>query len=435
MFGTWGLRRHNRDLKSADWSVREAAAKALGRLGDTRSTRTLLGVLGDSDARVRAAAAQALGWLGDRTAANGLIEALGDPESEVRRSAAQALNELGLTKWQDWVNGDDEDFSRLGSSHETQAARPLLKALDNPRWDLRSAAIRALGELGDNQATDTLVQALQGAEGCAHVRESAAFALAKIASPKAVPALLKALADPESNVRWAAARALGDFGDPQAVDALVPMLNGAETHAYVREAAAFALGKIGERDAVMPLIAALEDPHPNVRWAAAWAVGEIADLRAVDALIIALDDPDEGVSAYAAVALGNIGDAHAEESLAEALCHPEAVVREAAADALMKIRGTWPAVSAAHESPDDTHYGLGQYQPERSATISRSSSGSSPVAHILDAATKAIQELCATDHPIVSSDDLQASIRSAVVDAVSRLFAQERQLAHCPAYA
>jgi hypothetical protein len=52
------------------------------------------------------------------------------------------------------------------------------------------------------------------------VRVQAALVLGKLADPRAVPCLSRALGDPNKTVRAAAAQALGKLGDPSAADAL-----------------------------------------------------------------------------------------------------------------------------------------------------------------------------------------------------------------------
>jgi len=82
-------------LKDDDWRLRVGAARALGRIGDSRAVEPLLGALKDDDWHVRIAAATALGRIGDSRAVEPLIGALKDPEGHVRQSAAMALGQLG----------------------------------------------------------------------------------------------------------------------------------------------------------------------------------------------------------------------------------------------------------------------------------------------------------------------------------------------------
>ena len=74
----------------------------------------------------------ALGKLADTRAVGPLIKTLGeDAYSEVRRAAAEALDALGESTWKTLVQGDDDDWSRLGASGDARAAAPLIMLL----WD------------------------------------------------------------------------------------------------------------------------------------------------------------------------------------------------------------------------------------------------------------------------------------------------------------
>ena len=100
---------------------RAAAARALGRLGDTRAVEPLIRALGDDSDEVRGDAVGALGQLGDARAVEPLIQALGDREHCLRKFAAEKLARLGEPKWQESVRGDLEDYRRLGSSQDPRA--------------------------------------------------------------------------------------------------------------------------------------------------------------------------------------------------------------------------------------------------------------------------------------------------------------------------
>ena len=63
-------------LQSKDWSVRERAAVALGKVRDARATDALIQAINDGDPRVQWAAAYALGELRDARAVEPLIDAL-----------------------------------------------------------------------------------------------------------------------------------------------------------------------------------------------------------------------------------------------------------------------------------------------------------------------------------------------------------------------
>jgi len=226
----------------------------------------------------------------------------------------------------------------------------LLQALGDEAEDVRKAAARALGRIGDRQAVPPLIQALGDEDE--DVRSAAAKALGRIGDPRAVPVLIQALGDGDEDVRKAAAEALGGIGDRQAVPALLQALG--DENWRVRSAAAEALGRIGDRRAVPSLLQALGDRDRRVRWAAAEALGRIGDRQAVPALIQALGDEDGWVRWTAAEALGRgaeaFRDAAAARRAARALwwrlTDVDKNVREAAYRALQAVVARWTELAA-----------------------------------------------------------------------------------------
>jgi HEAT repeat protein len=79
-----------------EWGVRETAADALARIGES-AVPALIDTLHDADPSIRTQAARALARLGPKAApaVNELIVALNDPDKEVRQGAARALGQIG----------------------------------------------------------------------------------------------------------------------------------------------------------------------------------------------------------------------------------------------------------------------------------------------------------------------------------------------------
>lgn len=133
----------------------------------------------------------------------------------------------------------------------------------------------------------------------AKVRRGAAFALGKMGSATAVPALQRALKDEDPTVAEAAACALGDIGAPAQDAALVlaELLGDRNRDPRVRRSAALALAGIRANSATVAraLVKALDDSSPAVRQNAAWALGKLGfdDVKpAVEALAERLTGPD-----------------------------------------------------------------------------------------------------------------------------------------------
>ena len=175
--------------------------------------------------------------------------------------------------------------------------------------------------------------------------ETATSALGQV-GPKpigAVPALIEALRDPDSEVRRGAAGALGQVG-PEAIGAVPALIEALrDPDSEVRRGAAGALGQVGPKPigAVPALIEALRDPDSEVRRGAAGALGQVGPeaIDAVPALIAALRDPDSEVRRGTAGALGQVGSEtiDAIPALIAALRDPDGDVRNAAAEAIRRI--------------------------------------------------------------------------------------------------
>ena len=240
------------------------AAKALGRIGGPALAPLIVALMDQREA-VRQAAAGALGQIGDSRAVAPLIVALKDP-----RSYWAAANALG----------------RIG----TPAIEPLSIALKDQDVNVRQAAAAALGQMGDARVIGPLISALgdQNPGG----REAAAKALGQMREPLVINPLIAALGDQAS--RTMAVSTLIKVGGP-AVKPLAAALGDRNSDPEVRLAIVRALGDIRHRRAVEPLIAALDDPSEKVRESVIWCLGDFRDARAVGPLVAALEDRNERV--------------------------------------------------------------------------------------------------------------------------------------------
>jgi hypothetical protein len=126
--------------------------------------------LHDSDSDVRAGVARVLGGLRDAEARVRLEAALDDRAWEVRSEAAGALERigdaacvpvlvahLGEKQPKAWIAIADA-LAALSPERLTEATLPLAQRLDDPRWQVRLTAARALAAVGTEACLDLLIE-------------------------------------------------------------------------------------------------------------------------------------------------------------------------------------------------------------------------------------------------------------------------------------
>jgi len=174
-------------LEDEHWSVRCAAATALGRIGSSKAVPGLLARVDDPDATVRRAAVGALGDIRQPAAAGRLLAALGDPA--LQGAALEALRHLGASALpameRAFAGGTLPAEPRrllvdLASRLEDPATRGLLLAgLEDESAAVRAEAATALGDGGFREALRPLLEH-RSTDPSPEVRQAAAGALRKL---------------------------------------------------------------------------------------------------------------------------------------------------------------------------------------------------------------------------------------------------------------
>jgi len=298
-------------LDAEDLEVRQAAAVALGRIGDRRATAALVSALRDPEMAVPAAGA--LARIGDRDAFDGLLGLLGHADPAVRQAAIAALSSIGHPEMPDCVR------RLLGDGNEV----------------IRESALRIAGYFAYGSCLEPVLACCRDAVEA--VRRAAVEALPFFDDPRAVAALVEALADRAPGVRAAAAAALARTDPAAARDPLTTAL--ADPDAWVRYAALRALGSIGHAAVVPAVIDALrDDPAPQVRLAAVDALGRLRAAESLGVLepLTRAADPDLADAAIRAVGHIDRPDALA---VLERLLRAAGARRRAAAVAALTVRG------------------------------------------------------------------------------------------------
>lgn len=220
-----------------DPCVRSEALLALGDIFDGRVVGALGEALNDGDARVRMDAVHALGKVPDPRAMEVLSGALKDGDPAIRSLAQKMLiSHVHSLK----VGPDVDGLVRAASS-------------DDPY--IRLNAVSALGEVGDERASEALVS-LCLRDPYYPVRFEAAESLRKVNDKRAVDMLAEALLDKDPAIRLRAAEALGKAGDRRAVGALSSALK--DDDEAVRNEAMASLGKIGDPRVMNMIVAAMK---------------------------------------------------------------------------------------------------------------------------------------------------------------------------------
>jgi HEAT repeat protein len=201
-----------------------------------------------------------------------------------------------------------ETLGRRASSHRTEIV-PVLRRLvrEDPQWEVRASAGRALGRLAARDAVPDLVRALR--DPVVDVRVVAAAAIWRLPDPAAVPALIELLGDADASARQWATLALGVIRDTRATAPLAGLLHDPESS--VRVDVVRSLGRIRDAGALAPLEAFVRESgrEPEERAEAINAIAGLDTPDRVEALGRLLDHSDRGVRQHAAEALGQVGDA------------------------------------------------------------------------------------------------------------------------------
>ncbi|MCA9672784.1 MAG: sulfatase-like hydrolase/transferase, partial [Myxococcales bacterium] len=180
------------------------------------------------------------------------------------------------------------------------------------------AAARLRGEL--SRWLDELRRSVRAHNAARHDPTPAALARARLGDRRAVPALLRLLADRSASPRHrrGAVRVLGTLRDHRAIAPLRRLLASADDASLSREAA-IALGEL-EHAAVWPLLLrALDDPRDGVRLRAAialarlrhWPRARAVAAAATPALVEGLVHHDWQLARRAVHYLGQVGDRRA----------------------------------------------------------------------------------------------------------------------------
>jgi len=255
-----------------------------------------------------------------------------EPQSALLRArAAERLvrraRQRPRTEWGRWRRVTA--LQRLEQAHHPAVPRLIRRVLDDPDPKIAAAAIRTLGDIGDEWAIELLLDALRRGNG---QRSRVAAELERLA-PVPGAQLLPLLRDWNPVVRFWGATLLRPY--PELGEATLIELSW-DSDANVRAAAVETLGTRSGHGVGVALLARLDDSEWFVRVHAARAAGHVLGAEAAPTIARHLADERWWVRTAAKDALRGMGS-DAVPSLLAILTHDDPFARNGAAEVLQDI--------------------------------------------------------------------------------------------------
>ena len=312
VIGSIGVRRDARAvgvltimLHDPDAQVAQAAARALGRIGNRRATRALQSTLKNAPAANQLALCEGLFRCAEAFAAGGeradaieiydQLRELEDAPHQVRggalRGAILTRGEDGLGLLQQHLRSDDYILfsAAVQTAQElpgTRVSRALTAGLSQLPADNQILVVWTLGKRADPVALLSLYTLARKGEKT--VRLEAIRVLPQSGHVSAVPVLVELLADADGQISQAAQEALGALPGSAADAAVMAMFNSGQTSR--RRAAIELMGRRRMTATVGELLKAAGGADAEIRPAAIKAVGELGGPAELPALLDLLMD-------------------------------------------------------------------------------------------------------------------------------------------------
>lgn len=255
---------------------------SLGVRKDAKAVKPLSGLLADNDPQVAQAAARALGSIGDAAGARAIESAFSKTAPANRLAFCEGLLRCA------------EGFTAKGKTKEAMSLYDrLLKVSDTPE-QVRLGALRGSIVTRGTKDPSLLKESLASSDG---IRFSAAVRAAlELRGPEVVRVLAASLTQLQVDNQIVVLQALGNLGDSLAVPTIHGLAKAGATN--VRVEAIRALAAIGQGPAVPVLVGLLTDPDRDISREAleglAGVTGRDADVAALN--LIRSSKPEQRIS-------------------------------------------------------------------------------------------------------------------------------------------
>jgi aminopeptidase N len=193
------------------WGVREEALRALGRMNATPARKEVLSALSNSQPWVRTVAVDQLGrFHGDEDVAKRLENIYKDDKAYTVRGAA--LQSLALDK-----------------APEAESDLEAALATSSPDDVLRSAALRAMGSLGDSKVVPALLEwSSPGKPSALRGIAIASLGRVDLKNRDITQRLISYLDESSFDIKFATVFALGRRGDPAAIEPMEALVKSGQ---------------------------------------------------------------------------------------------------------------------------------------------------------------------------------------------------------------
>ena len=323
-------------LDDPDWYVRAAAVKTLGIRTPMEKLISCLHdsivIMQEGSPDLGIAALEVLGAIGEHVPIEPLVDAVANGRYGVRSAAVRVLgNRTSIELLLIALNKSEEEYARviaveqLAAMGKTAPVESFEIALKDSDKRVRKAALQALVVLREQAPIEAVVAALRDSES--DVCEAAVKALGALKERAPIEPLIAALHDDNLAISAAAIQSLSALGVRAPIDVFMELLY--HQNSYIRYATVRALEALREGVPAEPLVAALHGANEEVRETAARVLGALGQRAPIDPLVAALHDSKKRVRAAAAEAIGKLGDRAPIEPLVAALHDDEAEVRRA----------------------------------------------------------------------------------------------------------
>lgn len=251
------------------WEIMEAAAWALGELGEAKSVKMTSELLDNEDCDIMIGTVLvSLVKLGGFERASGYLRG---PDPAIRRIASKAFVH-------------SKDYEAIGY---------LKEALVDDDSMVRANAVTAIGRAGSKEEMILLAVMLKDRDP--DVRVKALEAIIRLCGRKAVNYAVPLLGDSDCEVRKKAVEALGSLGDPQTAGHLRALLSNPDEDETVLSSAVEALGRSGDPAVAVPIISIMLDKNRglSLRSSAEFALFKFKEKVCLDAFCAVVADIKE----------------------------------------------------------------------------------------------------------------------------------------------